>query len=188
MIGNVFYDVMTVPTNDDDRFMVYPAWTVCGDDNLQISSDKVIQDKIQRTITQDASQVVIPIAGTPEINSNVHLSLRKNLKDHKIEFLKDESEMEILLAEDEDWVFKSSEERADILLPYVETRIMVNESISLKQKMTSGGIGVVEDRDATKDRYMAVGYFNHFCDKLENKYSKEENESDEDLLNLQLVW
>lgn len=187
-VGNVMYDMLTVKTFDEDRMEEYPAWTIVEDNMLQISSEKVLTDKAIRTIDKDAVPVIIPIAGTPEINSNVHLSMRKNLNDHKIEFLKDESEAEILLAEDEGWLFKSPEERANILIAYTETRLMVYESISLQQKMTSAGIAVVEDRSATKDRYMATGYFNYFCDKLETKLAREAQGDEGMLDDMQLVF
>lgn len=187
-IGNVLFDMLTIPTYDEERDCTYPAWTVCEDNMLQISSDKVLNDKIERTIDDGAVKVIIPVAGTAEINSSVHLAMRKNLNDKVIDLLKDDSEMEILLADDKDWLFKSAEERAQILLPYVETRFMVNESIALQQKMSGGNIAVKEERTATKDRYMACGYFNLFCDKLATKQAKENQVDDEELLDMQLVF
>ena len=77
MVGNVIFDLLTIPTEDTEYGITYPAWTVCKDKRLQISSDNVINDKIQRTLTSDAQEVIIPIAGTAEINSNMHLSLQK---------------------------------------------------------------------------------------------------------------
>lgn len=79
-VGNVIYDLLTVETYDKDYDITYPAWTVCVDKSLQISSDTVINDKIQRTMTTNAESVIIPFAGTSELNSIGHLSLRKCLK------------------------------------------------------------------------------------------------------------
>ena len=169
MVGNVIFDLLTIPTEDTECGITYPAWTVCKDKRLQISSDNVINDKIQRTLTSDAQEVIIPIAGTAEINSNMHLSLQKALKDKKIQFLQDDAEVEYKIQTDNPkWVTLSAEEKAEFLLPFLETRFTVNESISLNTEYKGGLVKVKEDRSATKDRYMTLAMFNYFGDKLIN--------------------
>lgn len=187
-LGNVIFDMLTVETYDEERDVTYPAWTICFDKDLQISSDKVINEKITRTIDKNAVGVIIPIAGTPEINSNMHTSLSKTLKMKNIQFLKDDAEMEVIFGEDPDWLLKSSEEKVKILLPFVETRFLINEAVSLEVKITRDGIKVKEEkRTDTKDRYMTLAMFNYFCDKLSTKFAKdnqneEYNDSDWDFL------
>lgn len=188
-IGNALYDILTKETYDEERNITYPAWNVCQDKGLQISSDIVINDKVQRVIDINGEPIIIPIKATSEINTNMHLSTRQNLKDGKFNFLKDESEMEMIFAEkDKKWLMYTSEKRADILMPFVETRFMVNEAISLNTEIKPDGIKVKEDRSATKDRYMALAMFSLFSDKLENKYQSDEGFSDIDFDNLQLVF
>lgn len=168
-IGNVLFDLLTIPTEDLEYGITYPAWTVCKDKRLQISSDNVINDKIQRTLTNDAQEVIIPIAGTSEINSNMHLSLQKALKDRKIQFLQDDAEIEYKVQTDNPkWTTLSAEKKADFLMPFLETRFTINESISLNTEYRGGLVKVKEDRSATKDRYMTLAMFNYFGDKLIN--------------------
>lgn len=168
-VGNVLFDLLTVPTEDLEYGITYPAWTVCKDKKLQISSDNVINDKIQRTLTNDAQEVIIPIAGTSEINSNMHLSLQKALKDKKIQFLQDDAEIEYKVQTDNPkWTTLSAEKKADFLMPFLETRFTINESISLNTEYRGGLVKVKEDRSATKDRYMTLAMFNYFGDKLIN--------------------
>ena len=153
MVGNVFFDLLTTETYDDERDITYPAWTVCRDKILQISSDKIINDKINRTMDSNAEEVIIPIAGTSEINSDMHLAMRKNLKDNIISFLKDDSEMELLFQEkDSKWILKSSEKKAYDLVPFVETRYAINEAITLTTEFKDKGVRVKEKSTATKDR------------------------------------
>lgn len=179
MVGNVIYDMLTVETFDDEYNKTYPAWTVCTDKTLQISSDTVVNDKISRTISQEAEPVIIVVAGTSEINSQMHLSMKKTLKDSNIEFLRDDAEMEsILLDRDSKWILKSPEEKARILLPFKETRFMINESVALSVKNTGGIIKVEEDRSKTKDRYMSMTMLNYFFEKLSNKYIKDDQQYD----------
>lgn len=175
-VGNVIYDMLTVETYDEERNVTYPAWTVCRDKSLQVSSDKVISDKIERTMTNDAKEVIIPFAGTGELNTAIHLSARKALRDGTVDLLKDDSEMELILSEKrKDWITLSSEEKTKLLLPFLETRFMINEAVTLNVNIKADAITVKEDRSATKDRYMTFAMFNYFGDKLINKLSKDDN-------------
>jgi hypothetical protein len=181
-VGNVFFDLLTTETYDDERDITYPAWTVCRDKILQISSDKIINDKINRTMDSNAEEVIIPIAGTSEINSDMHLAMRKNLKDNIISFLKDDSEMELLFQEkDSKWILKSSEKKAYDLVPFIETRYAINEAITLTTEFKDKGVRVKEKSTATKDRYMTLAMFNYFCDKVYIKYVKDEQDAEIDL-------
>ena len=62
----------------------------------------------------------------------------------------------------------------------MQTRYMVNESISLDTEISNNVVKVKEKRSATKDRFMALVYFNYFSNKLANKYSQEDDYDDED--------
>lgn len=175
MIGNVIFDLLTTETFDEERGVTYPAWTVCKDKKLQISSDTVVNDKILRTLSANAEEVIIPITGTPEINSNMHLSMQKALRDKSIEMLIDDSEIEYKIQTDNPkWVTYSSEEKARFLMPFLETRYTINESVSLNTEYRGGRVKVIEDRSATKDRYMTLAMFNYFGEKLANKLQSEE--------------
>lgn len=184
MVGQGIFDALTVDTEDFEYGTIYPAWTVNIDKDLQISSDNVIADKIQRTLSQNAQEVIIPYAGTSELNSQMHLALRKALKDKIISFLKDDSEMKVKF-EDEDptFVTKSSEYKAQRMIPFVETKYMINEAISLEVKfLDSGNIKLQEaKRTDVKDRYMTLAMANLLADKIFNKYNKENNGEDVNL-------
>lgn len=172
-VGNVIYDILTVETYDAEYNKTYPAWTICRDKNVQISSDLVVNEKRERTISNDAEEVIIPIAGTPEINSLMHLSMRKTLKDGTMEFLKDDADMEaIFLDEDPLWMTKTPEKKAELLLPYMNTRFLINETVALGSKNNNGLIRLEETRSATKDRYMSLAMLNYFFEKLSNKHAQ----------------
>ena len=175
-VGQGVYDLLTVETHDAEYGTTYPAWTVCRDNVLQISSDSVMSDKIKRTISQDGEQVIIPFAGTQEINSMGHLALRKVLRDGYISFLKDDSEMQAKI-EDKDpkFIMKSAEEKAEILLPFMQTRLMINEAISLDTKITENGYVKLSEASRTdvKDRYMTLMMINLLFDKIQLKYQKD---------------
>lgn len=182
MIGNVIFDMLTVPTEDVELGIIYPAWTVCDDKKLQISSDAVVNDKIKRTITSNAEEVIIPIAGNAEINSNMHLTLQTSLKNKEIHLLIDDDEFEYKESvNNKRWGILNSEKKTLLKLPYLETRFMINESVTLNTEYKGGLVKVIEDRSATKDRYMALTMFNFFGEKLKNKYLQDGDSDEIDL-------
>lgn len=181
-IGNVLFDYLTVPTEDTELGVIYPAWTVCDDKKLQISSDTVVNDKIKRTITANAEEVIIPIAGNAEINSNMHLTLQTTLKNKEIHLLIDDDEFEYKESvNNPKWSLLSSEKKALLKLPYLETRFMINESVTLNTEYKNGLVKVIEDRSATKDRYMTLAMFNYFGEKLKNKYLQDDDDDEIDI-------
>lgn len=181
-IGNVLFDYLTVPTEDTELGVIYPAWTVCDDKKLQISSDTVVNDKIKRTITANAEEVIIPIAGNAEINSNMHLTLQTTLKNKEIHLLIDDDEFEYKESvNNPKWSLLSSEKKALLKLPYLETRFMINESVTLNTEYKNGLVKVIEDRSATKDRYMTLAMFNYFGEKLKNKYLQDDGDEEIDI-------
>jgi hypothetical protein len=190
-LGNVIYDLLTVETFDEEFQRTYPAWNVNTDTSLQISSDVVIQDKVDRTITSNCINCIIPIAATAEINSNLHLALRKALKDGEIQLLIDDYDKKSnLQQEDELFMLKDANEKAEILLPFVQTRYLINEAMSLEVKINENGLIRLHEakRTQTKDRYMALTYANMFGDKLINKYLKSNDDDDIDFDELNLVF
>lgn len=176
-VGQGVFDLLTVTTNDTEYGTIYPAWTVCRDNMLQISSDSVMNDKIKRTIEiETASEIIIPYAGNAELNSQGHLALRKALRDGYISLLKDDAEIKAVL-EDKDpkFVTKTAEQKAEILMPYLQTRLMINEAISLNTKITEMGYVKLSEavRTDTKDRYMTLMMANLLADKIQLKYQKD---------------
>jgi hypothetical protein len=190
-VGATLWDLFTVETFDPMLNVTYPAWTVNTDGLLQISSDTVIKDKIERAMSNNAKDVMIPFVGTAELNSNGHLALRKALKDRSIDLLIDDHDKRAELENnDVNYFTRDAEEKAKELLPYLQTRFMINEAVALEVKFTeSGNIKLSEaKRTATKDRYMTLMMANYFGDKLINKYCSDDSLEDFDIEDFQLVF
>lgn len=180
-IGGAFFDVMTTPTIDEEFNLVYDAMTVCDDKEIQITSDNVIKDKIQRTIDNNAKQVIVPYVGTAELNSKMHLLFRQYLKDTDVELLVDDVEAKCYFEDNDSTYFmKSSEEKAIDMIPFIETKAMINEATALEIKMLdSGNIKLVEaKRTDTKDRYIVCAMMSLLFEKIITKELKSENEND----------
>lgn len=184
-LGNACFDMLTQPTYDASVDTTYPAWTVNKDSLLQIVSTAVQNDKIQRTISDDAEEVIVPIVGTASLNTEMHLALRKNLREDKLKFLIDDSDA-LSKFEDDDklWITRDSDYKAEKILPFLKTRFLINESVSVDAEIKdNGNIKAVEKTSGsvtTKDLFMALDYFNYFSNKLEIKYLKDDDSDDGD--------
>ena len=66
------------------------------------------------------------------------------------------------------------------MLPFIQTKYMINEAISLEVKMMENGNIKLQEAKRTdvKDRYMTLAMGNLLADKIYNKYNKQ-NESEE---------
>ena len=181
-VGSEMFDIFSKSTHDDERNVDYPAWTVNTDKKLQIVSDTILNEKIDRVSSKtltDSEAIMIPITGKSELNSEMFLALRKTLLDKKIDLLKDADLMEITLSESSDWLLKTSEERCELTLPFIKTEDMINESISVEMDISNNVVKVKPTHD-TKDMFMTLVYFNYFGNKLITKISQEDDYDDED--------
>ncbi len=80
-------------------------------------------------------------------------------------------------------MFKTPEEKERILLPFLNTKYLICESISLEVKiMDSGSIKLSEaKRTDTKDRYMTLAMANLLADKIYSKFSSDDDYDDYDI-------
>lgn len=173
-IGLGIFDSLNKPTYDVEYGIEYPAWSTCKNNKTLMCSESVWKERMLRE-TMQGVEVIVPIVATADSNNQMHLAMRKALRDENISLLKDEQDMRAIL-EDKDpkFAIKSPQEKASILINHIETRFMINEAISLEMKfLDSGNIKLVEGRNKTKDRIITCEYFNLFCDKLINQYEQE---------------
>jgi hypothetical protein len=184
-VGSGLYDTLTKETEDNEIGSIYNAWTVNRENDIRIVSDKVYADKIQRTISNNAEEVIIPIVGNEQLNSDVHLSVRDSLKNESVLLLKDdEDKRSSLETKDKKWLLRTSEYRSRVLLPFLTTRFMINESVSLQCDRRGNKIHVHEKATDTKDLYMSFAYLVYFVfKKLMLRYEKaDSNQQDYDEL------
>lgn len=187
-IGNVIYDLMTDETDDPEFGRTkangnpYPAWNMNNDKKLQLCSDAVISGKADKAMMAGES-VMIPFAGVSTSNSDMHYAMWNTMRDKKLILLKNRAEMEsILIDRNPKFITKTSEEKNRILIPYLETDLMINETIDLiVTRNDKNIISVKEKRIGTKDRYMSLAMFNLLCDRLCSKFGIENQESDFDI-------
>lgn len=188
-VGVTMYDLFLQETYDEDRDITYPAWNLCSDRKLQIASETVLSEKRERfnilnpnIREEDVDRVIIPFTGNPTLNSDICKSLRIALRNQDISFLKDETDMENKWdMENPNYTTLSAEEKVKMKMPFLETRFMINESITLSAEIKGNEIKVKEDSKSTKDRYVSLAMLNYFLDKAHARYGNSiENEFDEE--------
>lgn len=184
-IGNVIYDILTTPIEDADMNDSYKAWTITDSKDLLFVSNSIIEDKKSRTLYDNSDNVIVPYVGTLEMNSLMHISLKQTLKNKDILFLIDSYDKDFKESEENknaEWLAMSSKDRANQLLPFVETNLMIEESVMLKYEYRNGNIRVYErNYNDYKDRYMTLAMFNFLCEKIllkENKDKTNKNSND----------
>lgn len=177
-IGVGITDIMMAKTYCEDEtaeyhsYSQYGAWTVNTDKTLMMCSQAVLDEKIARTVEQDSLDVMIPVVSSSDSNSKNHYNLWSYLRNKKLKLLKDRYTKEYELQDEmPTFVTKDSAEKAEILLPYQQTDLMINESCSL-EIIRNGldNITVKEKSGALKDRFMCLGYACAFANKLYTKY------------------
>ena len=131
------------------------------DKKLQLCSDSVISDKTVKAL-QEGELVMVPFAGVTQSNSEMHFAMWNTMRDKKLLLLRNRAEMEsIMIDKNPKFVAKSAEEKANILIAYLETDLLINETIDLIVTRSDRNVmSVKEKRVGTKDRYMSMAMFN----------------------------
>ena len=82
------------------------------------------------------------------------------------------SEAKNELIDDNNDLLKNQEELAKLLKPYMQTTLLVNETINLEWSLNGGHIKVFEKGNARKDRYSSCSYANYLADLIEKEEFK----------------
>ena len=139
-----------------------------------------IQDLQERTADKDAIPCIIPVKGSSQLNSIMWIDIQKRLRDEEIEFLIDEIEFKEELESRKDYLFLTSEQKREMLLPYIQTERLIYEAVNLSQTWKDGRVKLEEPRTGTKDRIVALSYGNYVSSLIEAKLNKSDQEDDYD--------
>ena len=166
---------MAVVTKDDERGVEYDALTVFEHKSL----DKALIEELkEKTLGLRAKPVIYPIMASAKLNSEIAIDFRDKLQRGKISFLIDDNDAEGYLT-------KNNKEYSNInnvnlrswyIMPYIETGLLINESIMLEFSVVSGNIKLETVGTARKDRYTSCSYGNFFASILEKDYIKPKGE------------
>lgn len=191
--GTVHYNALTKefkhPTRRQEDWNKH-GFTICNEMDLQVSSKSVLDDLISRTNDPDAIPCLIPINAYPEFNSIMWQELNKAFRDDGLHLLVDKLDYEQKNIEKS--LNMSSEEKAYLIFPFIQTGMLVNEAINLTATYKSNGIVSLSEGtnpNATKDRIVSLGYGNLIMNRIINKVEKNRSvQADIDWDKLKLVF
>ena len=172
-VGLFLYDELGKIIFDEERDIEYPPYIYC-----KYSEDD--EDLKNRTVNTDGLPVIFSLKAYAKLNSNIALEMRNALQKDKIKFLIDFTDAESYLSK----TSKEYRDANDVELqnwfeqPYLETTLMINETVNLEYEVKDGNIKVKEVGSARKDRYSSVSYMNYFASILEKELDTEESEYD----------
>jgi len=107
--------------------------------------------------------------------------MREMLQSRMIDFLVNDIDAETyLLKNNKEFADPKmdSNRRAEILVPYIQTNLMINECVNLEFSLSSGNIQLkTATSSARKDRFSSLSYGNYFASLLDQELVREEDTS-----------
>lgn len=134
-------------------------------------------------LEEEYEQRIYTVSPTEEFNHDIALDLKDKIVNQRIELLiSKEDAMELLMQEQ--WFVKnlSPEEKADFLMPYIQTNLLQTEMVLLERQDHPRYIKLKELPGKRKDRYSSLAYGNYFISILEKDLVKKEKDFDISLL------
>lgn len=159
-IGLGVFDCLARDMTDPATGEIYPA--------LSCYNDSVMAERCPR----GADKVIWSIKANATMNSECAVLLREAFKSGKIRLLASEYDGEENLSEIKGFSSLSEQDKAKLLLPYVNTTLLINELVKLRHEESGGKIKISEASNMRKDRYSSLAYNYYVATCLETKFNK----------------
>lgn len=188
--GEVLYNRMTEIWEHPERGKNWNphGFTICEKMHYQVVPDNKLKDLKERTIDPNAIPCMIPVIGTPELNSKCWAELKKQLECGNIKFLVSMQNRQEIIEDDGSYFDMTSDELAKELLPYGQVDLLIQEAVNLKAEFKNDKIKLIEPRSGTKDRAVVLAYGNYIANLIENEWNKQNQKVDFDISTIQLVF
>lgn len=170
--GIPMYDQLGQLTKDSSRGIEYPPFTIMPHPSID---DKVYEELSRRTLGLNALPVIYCFSATAKLNSTIAVSMRDMLQKKMFGFLVDETKAEDYLIKSRPQEFVKSNDvttRSFLLNPYVQTSLLINESINLAMNLVAGNIKLTEPSNGRKDRYVCLAMGNYYASLLDGELLK----------------
>lgn len=129
-------------------------------------------DIAERCRVKNAPKVIYPILATGDFNSRIALGLRETIRKGAIQLLISEDDFEEIATEITGYNKLSPEDKLALMLPYINTTLLVNELVSLQYEDHNGLIRVKERSGMRKDRYSSLSYSVEIGKTLQKEYNE----------------
>ena len=179
--GEVIYTDLTKPRKHpfrNENEWNEHGFTISTDNKYQTSTQAKLDDLKARTIDPQAIPCMIPMIGTPELNSNMWIDTQKQLREENIELLIEDTTFDQEFAETDEYWKMSSEQKMEVMKPYTMTESLIGEAISLSQEWRNGQVKLVEPRSGTKDIIVSFAYGCYISSLIINDKEKDDSSTD----------
>lgn len=171
-IGLGIFDCLSRDMSDLDTGEIYPALSCCN--NAEMAA---------RCTVIGARKVIWAIKASQSFNSDVAFLLREGFNSGRIRLLLDgEDDSNNPLKNLPKYKSLTDMQREELKLPYINTRLLIEELVKLEHETVGGKIRVHERSGMRKDRYSSLAYNFYVATqletKLERKYSANLKSSD----------
>ena len=173
-IGLPVLDLLGEQLVDDETGEEYRPLCAYNDEDLKA-----------RCRVQNAIPMIFGMRANSQLNSDMIVEMKALFQQNKVEMLVDESEAENFLTKTNK-LYKDGEleKRAEMMLPYVQTSLAINECIQLETELRQGRIAVKERGTNTKDRFSSILYLCWVSSLIEKENMREDNKSNVDFSRL----
>ena len=155
-VGLSVYDMLASELADPETGEVYPALSCCNN-----------EDMAARCTARGADKVIWCVNGSSKFNSDCALLLREGFRTGRIRLLLTEYDAEEILTDIKGFDALSVSDKARIMLPYINTTLLVNELVNLQHEESSGLVRVFEKSNMRKDRYSSLSYNYYVSTQIE---------------------
>jgi len=164
--GITVFERLATITKDEERGIEYDAFTVFEHKSLD---KKLIEELQQKTLGVNAKQVIYPIMANSKLNNDIAVDFRDRLQRNMCSFLIDDSDAELYLSKHNKEYINSKDVNLHVwfLKPYIESVLLINESINLEYSFSGGYVKLDTIGTARKDRYTSCSYGGYFISLLE---------------------
>jgi len=153
------FDNLVKPLIDRERGTEYSPFSCINDESMA-----------NRCWEDDAPKLIYSIKASAGLNSNIAISLKDTLTSGKIVFPINDMDAKVMLRE----TIKGYEKldidtKNRLLMPYIQTTLLVNEMINLSNEGDNQVIKLKEPSSGRKDRFSSIVYGNYIAHELEKE-------------------
>lgn len=160
-VGLSILDALSNDISDPETGEIFPALCTCNNDDLAA-----------RCVVKGAPKVIWAILGNAKFNSDVALLLREGFKSGRMRLLLNEYDGEEAMNKIKGFGSLSADEKTKLLMPYINTTLLINELVNLKHDESNGLVKLSEKSGMRKDRYSSLSYNYYVALELEKEARK----------------
>ena len=160
-VGLSILDALSNDISDPETGEIFPALCTCNNDDLAA-----------RCVVKGAPKVIWAILGNAKFNSDVALLLREGFKSGRMRLLLNEYDGEEAMNKIKGFGSLSTDEKTKLLMPYINTTLLINELVNLKHDESNGLVRLSEKSGMRKDRYSSLSYNYYVALELEKEARK----------------